>query len=330
MSDTIDIKPIKDTLEKQSTIFVLFGSHATVDSVAASLGLFLALKNADHEVTIASPTELRTEFSRLVGLNQVGKRIGNRNLVIAFTNYNPGSIEKIAHNDGQDNHFELVIQPKSGHKSPNPKDIEFSYRGAYADLIFLIGVNRLEDLGSLYDAERKLFSDATTVSFSRRQNPTYSAISVVDSTASSYSEMVAEFIEQLELNFPDEAASNLLAGIDFATNRFQNPVISPGAFIAAGKLLQKGAKRQTPRITSASQITGLVPTPFSTPQTQKALPDSQIPPFLPQLKLPPQKPVSTPDARPQTSPSNQPDQPDDQKPPKDWLEPKIFKGGTRV
>lgn len=323
MSDSINLEPIKQKLEGKGSIFVLFGSHATVDHVAASLGLFLVLKEAGHDVSIASPAELRAEFSRLVGLNEIGKTIGNRNLVIAFTDYDPGSIEKISHNDGQENHFELIIQPKSGAKAPDPKNIEYSFRGAQADLIFLVGVTRLEDLGALYESERKLYSDATTVSFNRRQNPSFAAISVVDSQASSLSEMVAEFIDKLEFKITGDTASNLLAGIDYATNRFQNPVISATAFLTAGKLIQNGARRQPPRITSASQMAGIgapVFAPFAKPPQSLDQPGNQTPPpFLPELKVPDQGNGN------QANP--QPNQP---KPPKDWLEPKIYKGGSRV
>lgn len=340
----IDIQAIKEKFDSSNTIFVLFGQNATTDHVAAALGLYLVLKAAGKQVTVASPTELRTEFSRLVGLNQVTNQIGNRNLVISFTNYNFEHVDKVSVSDPASDHFELIIQPKNGHHSPDPKDIEYSFKGAQADLIFTIGVSRLEDLGELYEAERGLYSEATVVSFNRRQNPSYAAVSVVDTTASSLSEIVAEFVQELGLSFQDDTASNFLAGIDFATNRFQNPMISPSAFIMAGRLLQAGARRQPPRITSAAQIPGGFATqpssffPFrppnqpSTPAAEPPPPPSESDtsqpkrPPLPQLQpvTPPQtQPNSNNQPRPQTAEAQD-------QPPQDWLEPKIFKGSTKV
>ena len=322
MSENIDLKPIKDKLEANGTVLVLFGNHATVDHVAAALSLYLILKEqANKEVFVSSPATLRTEFSRLVGLDQIKDNIGNRNLVIGFNQYDPGSIEKVSHNDGNNNRFELIIQPKPGQKAPDAKNIEFSYRGVDANLIFVIGTNRLEDLGPIYESERKLFNEATTVSFNRRQSPNFAAISVVDNESSSLSEMVFEFIEKLGYSPKGDIASNLLAGIDFSTNRFENPVISASAFIAAGKLLQNGAKRQPPRISSlpnTGNFTGKPPFLPFTPATQPAPQQSQ-----PNFNQPQQANQNGSQQQPQT-------QPNDQQPPKDWLQPKIYKGSTRV
>ncbi len=346
MSPTVDISSIKQQLKTDDPIFILFGNNATVDHVGASLALFLALKEAKKDVTIASPIELRTEFSRLVGLNHISKTIGNRNLVISFTQYDPGSIEKISHNDGAGNTFELIIQPKPGKKAPSPKNIDFSFKGAQAGLIFTLGISRLEDLGKIYESDRKIFSEATTVAFNRRQSPNFASTSILDNSAGSYAEILLEFLSQIELDFPQDAASNLLAGLDFATNRFQNPLISADAFIAAGKLLQKGAKRQPPPITSAaSQFPGFqppafppfnvpgqmnLPTPASSqakqpknpsPQNQPT-PSQSTQPNLPTLPLPLPKPS-------QENKKNEQKQ-DSKNPPKEWLEPKIYKGSSRV
>ena len=345
MSEPIDIKPIKDKLSGTGPIFILFGPNATTDHVASTLGLFVSLKQAGKDVLIASPAEMRAEFSRLVGLDKVGKTIGNRNLAITFKNFDPGWMEKISHNDGQGSNFELVIEPKSGHKAPDPKDVEFSFRGAHADLIFVIGTSRLEDLGPIYESEHKLFSEATTVSFNRRQNPAFATISVVDNSASSLSEMIAEFIDQLELELPADAASNLLAGIDFATNRFQNPVISPSAFTTAGKLIASGARRQPAQITSSTSAS---PNPFGAFKkptnpfagalagNQSSQTQSTTPPIQPTQTYAPPQPSPAPSPATQPAPLVQANQqtqaqPDNQKtPPKDWLEPKIYRGSTKV
>src|SRR5690606_27589891 len=169
MSKNIDLAPIKQELSKQGRILVLFGQQTTLDTVAAALALYLSLKQQGKDVSVASPVELRAEFSRLVGLDEITSTISNRDLVIGFENYEFSSIERVSHNEGANNRFELIIQPKPGMKAPDSKNVSFSYRGADASLIFLIGVNQLEDLGPIYEGDRNLFTKATTVSFSRRQ-----------------------------------------------------------------------------------------------------------------------------------------------------------------
>lgn len=311
MSNNIDLTPVKQELNKPGNILVLFGKQTTVDNVAAALALYLSFKDQGKDVAIASPSELRAEFSRLVGLDDVTDSISNRDLVIGFENYEFSSIEKVSHNEGANNRFELIIQPKVGKKAPDAKSVSFGYRGADANLIFLVGVNRLEDLGDIYEGERNLFTRATTVSFNRRQNPSYASVSIIDPNASSLCEMAADFLTELEMSAKDDVATNLLAGIDFATNRFQNPMISPTAFIVAGQLMQNGAKRQPPRLnTSASG--GFMPF---------------VPPSA--VNQPP-----TSGQGPKSQPSDQDDNSNQkngqQKPPQDWLQPKIYKGSSRV
>lgn len=247
MTDKIDLKPIKDKLQTDGPILILLSQNAQLDHVASGLALYLSLKDAGKDVQIASATELRAEFSRLIGLNQVSEEIGNKNLVISFGSFKFNSIEKISHNEGVGDEFELIIQPKAGQKAPDPKDIEFSFRGVSADLIFTIGAARLEDLGDLYEADRSLYNQATVVAFNRRQEPNFASISIIDNSASSLGEVMADFLTELGYTPREDIATNLLSAIDFATNRFQNPMISPQAFITAGQLMQAGAKRQPPR-----------------------------------------------------------------------------------
>jgi len=327
MADSADLAPIKSQFDKAKTIFILFGQNASVDHVAAALGLFLVLKDQGKEVFVVTPTQLRTEFSRLVGLNHISDKLGNRNLVINFASYNPQHIDKVSLNDSLQDRFELIISPKAGQKAPDPKTIEYSFRGAQADLIFTLGITRLEELDHLYESQRSFFNDTPIIAFNRRQNPTFAATSIIDQEASSLSEIIYQFLDQLGLAVKDDTASNFLAGLDYATNRFQNPVISPNAFIIAGQLLQNGARRQPPRIATTSPIpSGMGQSPFfpfqsTQPPSQTQNPQKpQTPPPLPQLQVP---------TRPQ--PSSQPkSQNQDDQPPQDWLEPKIYKGSSKV
>lgn len=315
MSNNNEIKSIKDKLSQSAQILVVFGQQASVDHVAAGLSLYLLLKEQGKDVTIATPTEMRAEFSRLVGLDHIKNEISNRDLVISFENYDFDSIEKVSHNDGVNNRFELIIQPKSSKKAPDSKNVSFYYRGAEAQLIFTIGLSKLEDLGSIYESERGVFSKATVVAFNRRQEPNYAAVNILNKEASSLSEIVAEFLEDVDQPAKNDSASNLLAGIDFATNRFQNPLISANAFITAGKLIQNGAKRQPPRVDGNATV---------------GAPAGNFMPFVPP------SPVNQPQFnRPQNGrglgkPNSNNQDRDGKNPPQDWLKPKIYTGASRV
>ncbi len=347
MSDAPNLQTIKDHLKEGANIFIVFGGNVTLDHVAASLALYLSLKKAGFDSLIASPGEMRAEFSYLVGLDKIARTIGNRNLVISFKNYQSGSIEKVSHNDDVNDKFELTIKPKSGHKAPNPKDIDYYYTGAQADLIFIIGTSRLEDLGVIYESETKLFYDVPTVVINRHQNTAYGTVNVIDNGASSLCELTAGLLEGLDYPPEDDIASNLIAGIDFATNRFQNPVISAQAFTMAGKLLSSGGKRPPVRITANQPSTGSLfssyqgdPSPFARALAANRPPSFNLPPTpttMPPMPSPVAgtKPPLTPNIPEEPTPSTQPAQGETsaatpESPPEDWSKPKIYQGGTRV
>ena len=105
---------------------------------------------------IGSPSKMRVEHSRLVGIDKISEKIGNRNLIISF-DYKEDSIEKVSYNvEGEK--FNLVIQPRSGYPPLDKSSVDFSYEGIDADVIFVIGAQKLEDLGAIYDKERQAFS----------------------------------------------------------------------------------------------------------------------------------------------------------------------------
>lgn len=300
MSEGVDLKQVKAKLDQAGPILVLFGQRSGIDEVASALALYLSLKEQGRDVTIASPVELRAEFSRLVGLDEISNSVSNRDLVIGFPGFDFANIEKVTHNEGADEVFELVIQPKKGIKPPDKKQVSLSYRGGRADLIFTVGVNRLTDLGQIHQSESKLFTDATVVALGRAGNPDYSEFSIFDNAASSVAEVVNSFMQEMEWSIKEDVASNLLAGLDHATNRFSHPQISAQAFLTAGKLIQSGAKRQPPRIQQDNQ------------------PGQGSGGFMPFV---PPSSVNRP-PRPMPAQGNQP--------PQEWLQPKIYKGGSQV
>lgn len=326
----IDLQPVKDKLQAEGPFLILLAPNASLDQVAAALALFTALKTQNKDVLVAGAGIDTSKLGRLNGSDEIRETIGNRNLVISFNNYDPNLIEKVSASDTSNSSvFELIIQPKSGSKAPDPRHIEYIYRGAAAHLIFTVGVTRLEDLGQIYESERKLFNETSIVAFNRRQEPTFPAITITDNAASSYSEMMVTFLENSGLPLDNESATNLFIGLEAATNRFQNPMVGANAFITAGKLLQQGAKRQPMGFGTGGFTPGTRP-PFFPMGGNDTFNNS---PFSQALQRH-QGVVTPPPTQPQPQQQQTTQQPagdsQDQNPPKDWLEPKIFKGSTQV
>lgn len=313
MADNSPLVTIKDTLTKANDIYVLLPQNPTLDMVAAGLSMYLNLQSMGKNVYIACPQEMRAEFSRLIGIDKVVDTIGNRNLVISLAVSDQGSIDKVSYNlDEEGKNFNLVIQPKSGTAPLKTEDVSFSYAGASAEVVFMIGVNRFEDLGHFYQDERKLFSEALTINVTRFPSSGTVSINYADATASSLSEIAFRLCKDLgieEIN--KDAATNMLSGIDAATNQLQHPMLKATTFEVVANLMKAGGIRQIAN-TAAQAF----------PQRNPFMPDAPVT-TTPKMVVP--KAVM-----PAPAPSGEADNQDIPAPkevPQEWLTPKIYKAG---
>ena len=229
-------------LETSQNILILIRDNPKLDHVAAGLGLYLALQDLGKSVAIACSTEMRVEFNRLVGVDRISTKIGNRNLVISFP-YVKDSIEKVSYHVDESN-FNLVIQPKPGFPSLDTNKVSYSYSGADAQLVFIIGAQKLEDLNVFYNTERQLFDQATLVNIdSSLGNSRFATINLTWAEFSSCAEIIAATIDRLQLKLTEDIATNLLAGLNDATQNFQRFNLKASTFEAAAKLMKAGGKR---------------------------------------------------------------------------------------
>lgn len=239
------IGPLKDTFGKAQEVFVLLPQNAGQEMVAAASGLALSLKNTNKNVTLACPTPISNTAKSIPGSADITHNIGNRNLIISIKVDQRDSIDKVSYNlDESAKTFNLVVQPKKG-ESPLKKDaVSFTYSGAQADLVFLIGVNRFEDLGIFYEAEKALFSDSKTVCVSRFAANPFADFHLSDSQTTSLTELTWEMSQTLGLNLNAQAATAFLMGIDTATQNLQSPNVTATTFEAMAQLMRLGGLRQ--------------------------------------------------------------------------------------
>ncbi len=235
---------LKDSLPTIHKALILMSGTPNLDSAAAALGLGQILKAKGVEVQIACPVDMRVEFSRLVGVDDVKKKIGNRNLQISF-DYSEDKVEKVSYTISEDGtRFNLVIAPKNNASALDPATVAFDYVGAETDATFLIGVNGYDDIGSIYDEERNVIEGSLTVAVTLFPVPTYAKFHADAQGYSTLSELVAVIASQLSLPFDADGASNLLFGIDSTTQSLSSPLATADTFEMVATLMRAGAKRQ--------------------------------------------------------------------------------------
>ncbi len=340
-----NIEPIKKALETTKSILILLPQNPNADSVAAGLALYLSFSGAQKNTSIGCPTEMTVEFNRLFGVDKIKPHIGNQNLIITF-NYPQNQIEKIAHDQTSDQRLFLTIEPKVGAEPVNPDQVEYSYTGSNADLIFVVGARSLEDLGSIYQQEKALLEAGqnTLVNLSNLdKNTQFGSVNLYDPTAAGVSEISLTLLKTLNLNITSDVATNLLAGIESATNNLAN-ASSADTYETIAELIRLGAKRshlavQSPPRPKNTPSSRLTPPSYQPPSSQPSRPfpsPSPSPrPFKPQSTLsqptptPPLAQTSQPQpfipqpTRTQPSPPSQPSTLTPQPQP-GWLKPKVL------
>lgn len=226
---------LKSLLDSAHSVALLLPTNPTLDVVAASLGLKLSLEQTGRIVTLASLEPLTVEFNRLVGVNTITQTFGKRDLVISF----PGQtdlVDKVSYNVDH-GELQLVVTPKAGTAGLDPSKLKFMAGGPAVDSVIFIN-------SSIND-----WADARDMLTSAKQ---YSLVS------SNVSQVVTMAISVMQLPISQDAASNLLAGLDQASNMYQ--LANAETFESAALLMRHGGHRQDVYVPD-EVVPGVVPQP---------------------------------------------------------------------
>lgn len=298
--DNLIYTKIREAIEKYSNIAIAVAANPLMDEMAAALGLYLSLSTLGKNVTVASPTNPLVEVSNLVGIDRVLLALGGGtgDLIVSFP-YREGEIEKVSYTR-DDNFLNIVVKAGELGLNFDEQDVKYTRGGASPELLFVIGAERVTDLGNLYDVNN--LKDTVVINIDNKpQNQGYGDIVMVSTKLSSISEAVANLIVSLNYRLDVDIAQNLMTGISSATNNFQNPNTSSLAFEMVGILMRSGAVRPSQGVLD---------------QRQAPRQDD----FIKQTETQ----IRTEEIERKENLS----QPAKATPPDDWLEPKIYKGST--
>ena len=294
--DNTTFRQIGEAIEKNSTIGIVTSKNPTLDEMGAALSLYLSLTQAGKSVTVAMPETPLVEVSSLVGIDKVKTSLSGKagDLVVSFP-YREGEIEKVSYTL-EEGLLNIVVKAGEKGLSFDENQVLFTRSQGAPNLLFVVGVPRLSDLGKLFDiADLK---DTMIINIDNKaDNQGFGDIIMVYPMLSSISEQVANLILSLNLKIDMDIAQNLMHGISFATNNFQDPKTSALAFEMAGILMKSGAIRVNNSYMQQEPVNTEQFFPTPTPRTK---------PIIQERK----------------------EEKKDQNPPEDWLAPKIYKGST--
>lgn len=370
--DNLNIERLKDLLNQNQNIAIVIGENHNLDDMGGALSLYLSLKKYGKNVSIACPKDPLVEISSLVGVDKVKKNLEggqSGDLTVSFPykeNTNElgeveSEIQKVSYTL-ENGLLNIIVKPGPNGFSFTEEDVVYKRSGGTPALLFIVGTPTLSDLGSLFNPEA--LKETTIVNIdNKKNNQGFGEILLVSSTFSSVSELMADLLNMLGLEINVDIAQNLLSGISYATNNFQDPKTSTLAFEMAADLMKKGAVRKAVREEKSfnSDDFFLPSEPKSLPQIEEEpYPNYQrnnlqqnfkrhnqpfkrpSPSFQSRVQNQPNQQNQSSRSRPQFQPQSQPQtqsqapfkKPNENKnnddTPSDWLSPKIYKGSTSI
>ena len=312
---------LRSIIDQSKSILILLPSKPFFDQVAAGLSLYLSIKD-QKQVQVATDSDMTVEFNRLIGVNKVSKELGNKNLVIKFTDYPANDIERVSY-DIEDGQFRLSVIPKESINPPTQEQIDFNYSGISADTIILVGGANESHFPFL---DKDEISNAKLVHIGTKNLTTSKQVIAFSTNASSASEIMARLLIENKFKVDQDIATNLIMGIEDGSDNFTSEDVTPITFEVFAELLRAGGKRSGK---SGQQDYPQGSIPGQQPQAQSGQSqqsgqqnkDSSGSHSQGQQEGNSQKSGESNEPQTQGTGSQSGDGA-----PKDWLEPKIYKG----
>jgi len=264
--DESKLNHLKNLITSAQNIIIVIGEEASFDQVASALALAQLLSDTNHkneqfdssldsntvenaladskdhkQIRLASPKK-SLGTSQLTGMEGISQELGHQSLTISF-DYSEEKVDKISYHIGEEaGKFYLTVKPRVGVEPLDPKTVKYSLTGAEADLLVLFGVSELDKLDQLYFGYEELYRNTPLISFHVFETD-FGTVKIDTSPFSSTAEAVYELVSHLTLEITSDPATNLLAGIEQASNCFQSRTTNAETFAIVSDLLKRGARR---------------------------------------------------------------------------------------
>lgn len=248
---------LKNLLPTSKSILIALPANANIDTLASGLALFLTLEASGKQVSIVCETDIIVSQSHLFGIDHVQKTLpviegGNLTLTLEGVAASDNTVPALEKLDwyAENSNLNLVFHVLPG-QTFQPRRIVPNYQGSGFNLIFTVGAANLNALGQIYQSNSQIFSGVHVVNIDTQSaNTSFGQTNVLDTNASSLSEIMANLITDLGFVLDSDTASNLLAGIFEATNNLTNPNLGAEAFMAVATLLRAGGRKPGLQTTS--------------------------------------------------------------------------------
>lgn len=237
-------KQAKGIIDSSQRILVTCNKNLDGDSIGASFALFLLLKKMGKDAKLIFDKDAPAQFQFLPKAEfSAGAAETSRNLTISLDLSHKQVGEVLYEKNGDD--LQIIITPKNDCVI-REKDLQIKNSGADYDLVIVLSSPDLDSLGEIFGKNPGMFREGHILNIDwRKENGGFGEINLVDPSASSTSETLADLMKSYYENFLDrDVATCLLTGIIVNTKNFQAPLCSPKTLFLASYLMEKGGEQQ--------------------------------------------------------------------------------------
>lgn len=237
------IEDFKKIIEKSKEILIVSPENS-IDVKVSSFALFYLLEKLEKKVTLFSSKKDSPKIAFLPKpIKTIDTLAGSRDFQLVFNTLENKIID--VKTEEKTEEYIIHITPEKG--AINPKDFSFIPVDFKFDLIIILGAPTLEQLQNLYFDNTDLFFEVPKINIDcNPRNEDYGQVNLVEDTASSIGEILAELILENYSDLIDKKiAEALLTGIISATESFQIPTTSPKAMDLSAKLMKHQADQPT-------------------------------------------------------------------------------------
>ncbi|MBP9727958.1 MAG: hypothetical protein KBD27_01125 [Candidatus Moranbacteria bacterium] len=235
----------EELLKKTTAPLVIIPSYPSRDTVATAFALAFFLKQIGKTPSLAGEN-ITTDKEALAFLgepeNLLPSITGARDFVLSFSTTRNKIMNVRTETTPEE--LRIYLTPENG--AIDPRDFSFIPAKFKFDLVIVIGSPDKDHLGKVYEENPDIFYEVPIINIDNHSdNELFGQVNLVDITASSHAEILAEILEKSTLEKINEQVSEmLLAGIISATESFQKKNTTPKALQIASRLMDKGADQQ--------------------------------------------------------------------------------------
>ena len=234
---------INERISGSSHILIIVPDSQSPDLVGSGLALYKFLQKLEKRASVVALGQTNPKLSFLPGAEVLADKLDVSKSFVIDVSTSRTQIAELSYQKSE-NRLSIFLKPKNGEFAPN--DVSFRSSGFPYDLIVVLGLPSLDQLGEFYSENAELFFQTPVLNIDyKSSNESYGQFNLINLTATSVCEVVSDYIDRFESSLLDqEIATLLLTGIIAETNSFQHSKTTPQAFAKSSQLIALGARQQ--------------------------------------------------------------------------------------